>query len=383
MDITFVDGVKADEVPEKALPPLKGHALKDGLKPGTIGAWRTHANILREIVQSGIGSALIFEEDADWDVRIKDQLEQIALASRALTQPLDHETSTNQSGSSITTDAYGERIEPKYADPTYPSAELDVRVEPMTLGSLPKTQQPTKSPYGDNWDMLHLGHFQMTSPYYPPPKVDQSIFRYIPKGHVMIENDETVPEPHHIRHIDEIWHPSFKQYHEGVNHTRVVHHSAQFLGTHGFAISQAGARRLLHYVGVRAMDTDYDKMVANFCEDPAMRKKRQACLGVQPALFAQYRAPGSINKDSDIVDINAPAEAQREKGSDFNIRWSAMENMEKLIDGQTDYEDQYPDTVVKETHESTKESTGENASAMSETVQNESAVEEAVPAVPM
>lgn len=48
MEITFIDGVSPAEIPRKAMPPLKGKAADRGLKPGTIGAWRTHANILQE-----------------------------------------------------------------------------------------------------------------------------------------------------------------------------------------------------------------------------------------------------------------------------------------------------------------------------------------------
>lgn len=49
-----------------------------------------------------LASALILEDDADWDVRIKDQLYDFALTSNALTQPL----SSNPS---------------KYADSTFPT----------------------------------------------------------------------------------------------------------------------------------------------------------------------------------------------------------------------------------------------------------------------
>lgn len=330
MDITFMDGVRRQDIPDKALPPLKGLGAAGALNGGTIGAWRTHANILREIVQSGIGSALIFEEDADWDVRIKDQLEQVAQATRALIQPLEDE-----------------RNETRYADPTYPHAELDVQPDPLILGDLPKTKQPQTSPYGDGWDMIHIGHCGLVSPRYPNPHLEEELSRRTPKGHVMIEDDPTVPEPHYIHHVHEVHYPSFKQYREDANHTRVVHHSMKFICSHGFAISQAGARKLLHYVGVRALDYPFDKMIENYCQDPELRFKRGACLGTQPAMIAQYRPPGDISKDFEIESAWFADHKgnEREKGFDDNIRYSAMINMEKLLDGDTDFEDQYPDTV--------------------------------------
>jgi GR25 family glycosyltransferase involved in LPS biosynthesis len=37
---------------------------------GQIGCWRAHMNIWREMIRTGISSALILEDDVDWDVRI-------------------------------------------------------------------------------------------------------------------------------------------------------------------------------------------------------------------------------------------------------------------------------------------------------------------------
>jgi hypothetical protein len=44
-------------------------------------------NILQKMVATGMGSALIMEDDTDWDIRIKPQLESFARASRLLLQP--------------------------------------------------------------------------------------------------------------------------------------------------------------------------------------------------------------------------------------------------------------------------------------------------------
>ena len=275
---------------------------------------------------------MVFEEDADWDVRIKDTLESVSQATRTLIQPLD--VSEHAS-------------EHSYADPTYPHGDLDVQPDPMVLGDLPKTLRPQTSPYGDGWDMIHLGHCGLVSPTYPDPHLDDDLRRWTPKGHVMIEDDPTVPEPHHIHSVNEKRYPSFRRYREGVNHTRVVHHSMKFLCSHGYAISQAGARRLLNYVGVRALDFPFDKMAEHYCEETRLRTKRGACLGTQPPLFAQYRPPGDISKDFEIESawFKDHHGKIREKGFSDNIRFSAMINIENLVHGDTDYEDQYPDTA--------------------------------------
>lgn len=288
-------------------------------------------------MQSGIGSAFIFEEDGDWDVRIKDSLWQVAQATRALTQPLDHQNSN------------GAETRQSYADPTYPYVEKDVEPDPMIYGKLPNTRAPKLSPYGDEWDMIHVGHCGLVSPQYQDPRLDEDegFRRITPKGHVMIEDDPTVPEPHYIHSVDEVHYPSFRGYGEGKNHTRTVHHSMKFICSHGYAISQAGARRLLHYVGVRALDFPFDKMVEMYCQRPASESKRGACLGVQPPMVAQFRPAGEISKDFEIESAwFADHHGQeREKGFCDNIRYSAMLNMENMINGLDEFEDQYPDTT--------------------------------------
>lgn len=46
MDITFIDGTRGEDVAEKTLPPHDGPSA--GLNMGTLGAWRSHASVLRE-----------------------------------------------------------------------------------------------------------------------------------------------------------------------------------------------------------------------------------------------------------------------------------------------------------------------------------------------
>jgi hypothetical protein len=84
---------------------------------------------------------LVLEDDADWDIRIKQLLHSFELLSLALTQPLSHTPST-------------------YADATYPFPEnaSQVQVPDLHLHELPSSVPPRISPYGDNWDMLWLGH---------------------------------------------------------------------------------------------------------------------------------------------------------------------------------------------------------------------------------
>lgn len=101
------------------------------------------------------------EDDGDWDVRIRDQLQDFALSSHALTQPL---AGTKHGG---------------YADITYPKPPdtLPSSVPDLEFDRLPVTVAPASSPYGDEWDVLWLGHCGMHFPF-----TDRNV---VPKGRVV------------------------------------------------------------------------------------------------------------------------------------------------------------------------------------------------------
>lgn len=101
---------------------------------GQIGCWRSHLAFAHKILENKLASAMIMEDDADWDVAFRSQLETFALGSQTLL-----ETST--------------------------------KTAPL-------------SPYGDGWDMLWLGHCASQ-----PVNDDWR--------RVLIKNDPTVTPPSH------------------------------------------------------------------------------------------------------------------------------------------------------------------------------------------
>ena len=133
------------------------------------------------IVSRNLTSALILEDDVDWDIRLKSQLRTFAEAVRALSQPL--------SVGSLSA----------YADSSYPpskAAEDSLDPTLMYVGDLPSTVAPKMSPYGDNWDVLHIGHCGTRSPAINVPRGWKETANSLPRGHVVHLNDVTVPEPH-------------------------------------------------------------------------------------------------------------------------------------------------------------------------------------------
>ena len=67
--VTRIPGVKGDEINPKALPKKPP---KD-LNFGQLGCWRTHVDAWYKVVDERLETALILEDDADWDVSFKDQ----------------------------------------------------------------------------------------------------------------------------------------------------------------------------------------------------------------------------------------------------------------------------------------------------------------------
>jgi hypothetical protein len=116
LKLTWSDGVQGDTMNPKAVPPV--HTDPDPAArmklDAEVGCWRGHMNILQKIVKEGLGSALILEDDADWDVRIEQQMQQFAVATQ---------------------DVLAQK--PRSANPTRPHHD---------------------SPYGDDWDLFWIGH---------------------------------------------------------------------------------------------------------------------------------------------------------------------------------------------------------------------------------
>lgn len=306
---TFLPGVDAAKVPDAAMPPKAA-----GWTGKVRASWRAHMDALWYIVQNNLSSAVIFEDDLDWDVRIRGQARDFALASRALLQPLA-----------------GGRSE-VFADPTYPTVqEQDAGLDPppLSFANLPRTEDPAASPYGDGWDVLWLGHCGVQQPTGDPKDQWAERSRHISRGAVVKEKDPSVPQTGSIHSWDDDGHARFRDSYPA--HTRVTHHALDAVCTFAYGVSQAGARRILYDLGLWKMDDPFDLGLRQFC-DGTFEHARHVCLTTQPSLFSHFEKKEGSDLDHEKT---------------WNIRWSARENLVKLLDGKEDYEDQWPDTLWK------------------------------------
>ena len=170
--------------------------------------------------------------------------------------------------------------------------------------------------------MLWLGHCGMRFPFISQDSPDK-----VPKGRVIHNLDSTVPEKDYLKAYTTIDDLKSKY----PPHTRAVHHVSQGYCSQAYAVSQSGARRLLHSITLMDPDAQYDLLMSRFCEGTA-NKKSHTCLTVQPPLFKQHRAKGLESATSDIANHG---DGYREKGMTENIRWSTMLNLQVLLDGGT------------------------------------------------
>ncbi|KAI1195249.1 hypothetical protein F5X97DRAFT_308830 [Nemania serpens] len=308
IDIEFIDGVNGSTIPDQALPKTFSHD-----RPGdsAVGAWRGHINAIQEVVRRNLSSALIMEDDGDWDVRIRDQLQDFALSSHALTQPL---AGTKHGG---------------YADITYPKPPdtLPSSVPDLEFDRLPVTVAPASSPYGDEWDVLWLGHCGMHFPF-----TDRNV---VPKGRV-VQFDQTVPERRHLWTISE---PNDlkEQYSD---HMRVTHHVQDGVCSLAYAVTQKSARKLLYELGLKDVNAAFDIMLRWFCEgEGEPNRGYHNCLTTTPSLFNIHLAAGPKRYASDISDHG---EGYQEESTSL-VRTSVKMNAAALMAGQTELIDAYPD----------------------------------------
>ncbi|POS79976.1 hypothetical protein DHEL01_v201618 [Diaporthe helianthi] len=292
--VDFVDGVRGESIPDKAVPfGIDRHALMEA----NLGSWRGHMNAVRRIVEEDLESALIMEDDMDWDVRLRSQLEEVAKGAREL----------------------------------------------LHVGH-PNSKEVPHSPYGDKWDVLWVGHCGEPFPEFLDENkgkpLDHPGLRYM-KHKYVIENDPTVPPPEHTTGlVDFAAHP----------HTRWVHITAAPMCTFAYALSQQGARKVLFDLSVDRLAGAFDNALAGLCRRSVAavgeegvdkgvdRGLNTKCVSVTPPVFFHHKAKGRVAGDSDIHA--GEGDEVRDKGTTENIVWSARNNIRNMIMG-TEMESQF------------------------------------------
>ncbi|KAJ5225269.1 hypothetical protein N7468_006494 [Penicillium chermesinum] len=257
--VDWIDGVFPEEVNSKTFP----YNWNQDHKASEYAARRAHVNGMKRIVEDRIGSAIIMEDDADWDVNIKRQLQTFALSVRAL----------------------------------------------QGTTGIPKT-----SPYGDDWDILWLGHCGIECktelPFYLTP------------------NDPTILEPRHfLPYLRDS--PPF----ERPDHARLTCTAKDGVCTSMYAVSYHGAQRILAALSVNPsglaeeidIGAQFDVSLGRMCGNGYLR-----CFAPFPALTGGFRAAGAAEKGSDIHDQQGDAVGF----ASWGVLYSTMLNVKQILSGE-------------------------------------------------
>ncbi len=158
-------------------------------------------------------------------------------------------------------------------------------------------------------------------------------------GLAVHHNDQSVLQPQYLHSWDMNERNPLESY---PHHTRVVMRQSTIpVCSLAYAISQRDAQKLLYALGLKKLDAPFNVILRAWCQgSEGFADVSQVCPGVIPQLFDHYRRQGPKSADS---DISKPKSDVREHPVTLNIRWSVRMNMERIVRGDTNYEDQYSD----------------------------------------
>ena len=207
------------------------------------------------VVQKNLATALVMDDSSDWSIYLKTQLSLFAEGTQSI------------------------------------------------LGTSPKSRP--HSPYGDDWDLLWLGH------------CGSSVNRNNQRRFV-VENDHTVPLPEN-REVSSG--ESIEMAQEGFDdRTRVVYEADGGHCSYAYALSKRGAEKVIQWNNKLREFTATDAGLAKMCK----AGKGFKCLSVFPALVGTHKArPNS--------EAQEEGDGAHEPGRTMNILHSQRWNIERAL----------------------------------------------------
>ncbi|KAK9428670.1 hypothetical protein V1505DRAFT_416742 [Lipomyces doorenjongii] len=270
MKIKLIDGVDGDSINAKAVPD------NADLRASVLGCWRAHADAWSYVIDNNLETALILEDDIDWDENIHQIFHDLSLQMQSnklrLVKPTDHERAT--------------------------------------------------APYGLDWDVLFLG--QCLDQAHPDLR-----------DLVQIYDDTNVPSREGTQQVFLDQMESLGVKGDDVGKKRLLSPAYGPACTMGYAITRKGAQRLLlnlSYLGLRG---PVDNDMAWTLQDGKIRG-----YTVTPPLFAAWRVGGQKDSDNYTPNPNqAMAENGNRAGSSQNLKSSARVAMVRqlTLDNWGDY----------------------------------------------
>ena len=183
--------------------------------------------------------------------------------------------------------------------------ELFAEAAQYILGT-PSRSRP-HSPYGDNWDLLWLGHCG-------------SIIKPNDQRRFIIENDNTVPLfDHRVVHSAS----TVDMQREGLDErTRLTYQSGGGSCIYAYALSASGAKKVLQFNSNPKKFTAFDEGLSTLCKDDPTFK----CLSVFPTLVDSHTPAGGEREGDE-------GETKWVNAHTFNILHSAQMTVDKALRG--------------------------------------------------
>ncbi|KAM3414606.1 hypothetical protein BST61_g9765 [Cercospora zeina] len=261
IDFEWHDGINGSTIIEKAKPPKLDAKLT---RTGPLGSWRAHMNAMQRIVKDRIQSALIIEDDTDWDVNIKQQLNEYARGARFIQE---------------------------YAEDAV-----------------------THSPYGDDWDVLWLGHC--------------GVGGYVEEQRLFVVRDDPTVVPPQIQTYSPK--PNMSPSAVKGSNNRLVYRGGGGRCIFAYAVSLRGARMFLYLQTMAGRPAfSADRGMAHVCD---ARNIDARYILAFPTLFGTHMAAGPTIKDSDRT---SSATGWREVGETADIVFSTRLNFPSLMGGRS------------------------------------------------
>lgn len=184
--------------------------------------------------------------------------------------------------------------------------------------------EPT-SPYGDDWDLLWLGHCGTRN------REDEDQKYYV------IHDDPTAVPQH-------LWgyprrQPNLTPAALRGQNSRVIYSPVRGLCMFGYALSLRGAQRLLYHQSISGQAAVSDRALQRICNNRFMGFK---CFAPYPTLIGTHKAAGVTAKDSDREDTSKARGGFREVAETGQIVYSTRLNMERLMMGNQSVRSQWP-----------------------------------------
>ncbi|KAI9824328.1 MAG: hypothetical protein M1819_000888 [Sarea resinae] len=278
INITLFDAVRGVDVPVDERPPPYLDETNSEHSSGKLGCLMSHMRAMKTMIKENIATALIVESDVDWDVRIKDSM-------------------------------------PLLAEGVQQISNLPALAPPRHARDVSSFKAPS-SPYGDNWDMLWLGH---CGAY--PGKGSGRIYTY---------HDPTVPRRE--KEFAFGGQPTGEQH--PFNETRLVYENAEAVCSYGVAVSLKGAIKIVDWLSRADSPVDIEYIKA------CTSNPNISCVGVYPSLFGSWASASNIEpQEGDSTDLQleehvvGPHTLQIPKGFSLGVRYSARKNTPLVMSG--------------------------------------------------